>query len=312
MLSRVAERLYWMARYIERAENTARLVNVYANLLLDLPRTVRLGWRPLVVITANETPFDGHYQRGTERNVVKFLLGDDFNPGSILACLSQARENMRTTRDVVPLEAWEQVNELFHYARDNLRGGIGRRGRYHFLRIIIRGCQQLTGLLFGIMSHDSGYEFIRLGRNLERADMSTRILAAGAFNLIRDQNAHLTPFDNILWMNVLRSLSAYQMYRLHVRNRVRGVDVVSYLLQDRQFPRAVHACLDEISGSLQNLPNHEAPLRSVARLQRHVAQAQIANLVDSTLHDFIDDLQGEIGSIHFAIMETWFLMEKSA
>lgn len=312
MLSRVAERLYWMARYIERVENIARLVNVYANVLLDLPRSNRLGWRPLVEITASEALFDHHYSRGDERSISRFLLGDDSNPGSILACLSQARENVRTTRDRVPLEVWEQINELYHYAKENLNSGISRRGRYPFLKEIILGCQQMTGMIFGTMSHDRTYDFIRIGRNLERADMTTRILDAGASNLIQNQPSDLTPFDNILWMNVLHSLGAYQMYRLHVRNRVRGADVVTYLLQDPQFPRAVHACLDDMSRSLKGLPNNETPLRAVARLRRRVVRARIPGLLNAGLHDFIDKLQRDIGSIHHGVTETWFLLDKSA
>ncbi len=312
MLSRVAQRLYWMARYIERAENTARLVNVYANLLLDLPRTIRLGWQPLIVITDGEALYAERYRRSDERRITKFLLGDEVNPSSVLSCLSQARENARTTRDVVPAEAWEQINELYYYARDHLGSGIRRGGRYAYLKSIILGCQQLTGLVFDTMSHDSGYHFIRLGRNLERADMTTRILAAGSFNLTRDQTTELTPFDNILWVSVLKSSSAYQMYRLHVRNRVRGPDVIAYLLQDQLFPRAVRACLNEMCGSLQQLPKHQGPLRALARLQRHVAETEVSTLVGTTLHDFIDALQDDVGAIHYAIAETWFLLEKTA
>lgn len=308
MLSRVAERMYWLGRYLERAENTARLVGVNANLLLDLPRAVRLVWRALIDITGAEAAFEQHYQNADERNVCKFLLADAFNPVSVMSSLAMARENGRTTREVIPTEIWEQVNDLYLYARDNAAKGTTRGGRHEFLNQVVSACQRIAGGLAGTMTHGPAYNFIRLGRNLERADMTTRIVDVGCANLLpNDDVVRDTAFENILWMSVLRSLSAYQMYRQHVHDRVNGEDVVAYLLQDLKFPRAVGHCLHEVSVCLQELPRNEAPLRSVTRLQRRVADADIAALLDGGLHQFIDEMQQELGDTHGHIAATWFL-----
>ena len=124
MLSRVAESLYWMGRYAERAENVARLTNVNANLLLDLPRGIAPGWAPLVAIMGGQADYDARYTDYEERNVVRFLLMDSDNPSSVLSSLAQARENARTVRDIMPREAWELINELHHYAREHASSGV--------------------------------------------------------------------------------------------------------------------------------------------------------------------------------------------
>jgi uncharacterized alpha-E superfamily protein len=306
MLSRVAERLYWAARYIERAENTARMIMSFQNLALDMPKTEALSWRGLVAATGMETIFDEHYQRDDERNCVKFLIADGYNPSSIFSSLRAARENVRTTRDQVPSEAWEVMNELYLYARDNLDSGISKRGRYGFLSEIVRRCQMLTGLLSGCMSHDAGYDFIRLGRNLERADMTTRQIEIGAIRLL-EQTEGAQPYDGLLWTSVLRSQSAFQMYRQHVRRRVSGAEVVRYLLQDLPFPRSVAHSLNAVSEALSDLPHNDESLRMATQAQRHTLNADVDALIhDHSLHAFMDQLQEEIAAIHFAIADAWF------
>jgi uncharacterized alpha-E superfamily protein len=141
MLSRVAENIYWMARYVERAENTARLVRVNANLLLDLPRGIAPGWEPLVSIMGMDREFRQRYTRVSERNVVKFLLGDSSNHCSILSSLRAARENCRTVRDIIPRSGWEQLNELYLVAKENLHAGLTKSGRHGYLARIIAGSQ---------------------------------------------------------------------------------------------------------------------------------------------------------------------------
>ena len=306
MLSRVAERLYWMARYTERAENTARMIISFQNLALDMPKTAALPWRSLVAVTGMETVFDEHYQRDEERNCVKFLIADAYNSSSIFSCLRAARENVRTTRDQVPSEAWEVMNELFLFVRENLDAGISKRGRFAFLSEIVRRCQILTGMLSGCMSHDAGYDFIRAGRNLERADMTTRQIEIGAIRLL-EQTKTLQPYEGLLWTSTLRSQSALQMYRQHVRRRVTAAEVVRYLLQDLPFPRSVAHSLHAVGAALGELPQNEVPLRMAMQAQRHTLNADVDELMrENTLHAFMDHLQQEIGAIHFAIAEAWF------
>lgn len=305
MLSRVAERVYWTARYLERAENTARLVGVYANLLLDLPKGYTVGWHTLIGITGSEESFTRSHAQADERSVVRYLLTDTANPSSVLAALAGARENVRTTRDLFPAEAWEAVNELHLFARQNAHGGINRSQRHDYLAQITVGCQRLSGLLAGAMSHDDAYDFLRLGRDLERADMTTRILDVGVATL-QDQDGAAAPLLSTLWINVLRSLSAYQMYRRHVRASVNGRDVATFLLRDAQFPRAVRYCVDELAAALGRLPRSEVPLRAIARIGRLLSETDPKAIDREQLHHFIDDLQLELGQLHGVIASTWF------
>jgi len=313
MLSRVAERLYWLARYIERAENTARMVMSFNLVSLDMPKTVKLSWKGLVAVTGTDDIFDEHYQRDDERNCVKFLLADHYNPSSVFSSLKSARENVRTTRDLVPSEAWEIVNELYLFARDNMDAGIGKRGRYQFLSEIVQRCQTLTGLLAGCMSHDPAYDFIRLGRNLERADMTSRQIDVGAIRFLKKASDDPSPYDGLLWTSILRSQSGFQMYRQHVKRRINGADVVRFLLQDIPFPRAVAHALRYVQEALERLPRNEVPLRLVMQARRHALGADVDHLIsEDRLHDFLDSLQQDIAQIHDAIVDTWFSLEKAA
>jgi uncharacterized alpha-E superfamily protein len=162
------------------------------------------------------------------------------------------------------------------------------------------------------MSHDYGYDFIRLGRNLERADMTSRIIDVRSANLIPDLAENLRAFENIQWMSVLKSLTAYQMYRRHARVAVRRPDVLRFLLQDRIFPRAFYHCVGEVEGCLRDLPRSDAPLRLVTQLQRTISEAKPDTLSQEALHGFIDDLQLSLGELHDEIHRTYFAITTPA
>ncbi|MDH3527655.1 MAG: alpha-E domain-containing protein [Gammaproteobacteria bacterium] len=309
MLSRVAERLYWTARYLERAENTARLVKVYSYMMLDLPNGVGLNWHQLVELSGAQAYFDDNYRTSGERNVIKFMLNDTSNQGSLLTSLALARENIRTTRDLVPSEGWEHVNELYLFARKKLAGKTLLKDRYEFLSEIVMRTQQITGLLAGTMSHGAAYQFIRVGRNLERADMTTRIIDIGSTTLIAP-GVELERLENRLWTYLLRALSGHQMYRQYVRRRILPEQVLAFLIQDTSFPRAVAHTLGEIASCMEEkLPNCDEPLRSTLRLQRLVAEADVKSLHTEGLHEFIDQLQLEFGNLHQQIASSWFLSD---
>ncbi|MCP5157969.1 MAG: alpha-E domain-containing protein [Gammaproteobacteria bacterium] len=331
MLSRVAQNIYWMARYLERAEDTARLINVNTNLLLDLPRNTTFGWLPLIFIVSAEDLFFGKdpNRLADENAVVKFLISDRDHSGSIISSLAAARENLRTTRDTVPQEAWEQINSLYIYARDHVPT---RRGRFEFLRRVIHGVQQINGMLAGTMSRTAAYDFVWMGRYLERADMTTRILDVRSANLLPRVNQSSTqtqtqglvesgplpdsvapereeqdPFENIQWMSVLKSLSAYQMYRQQVRLRVGGTDVLKFLLQNESFPRAVACCLKQLEICLSELPSNTVPLAGIAALKQRLSSAAIPELTRESLHEFIDELQVGFGELHGQIATAYFV-----
>jgi uncharacterized alpha-E superfamily protein len=311
MLSRVAERIYWMGRYIERAESMARLVNAFTTQVMDLPKGVEPGWKQLIDIMGTNSVFEKHYKHYDERNTIKFLLADTDDAGSIMTALAMARENVRTTRDLLPTEAWEHTNELYLYAKENVQHGITRKGRFTFLKNVILRCQQITGLLAGTMSHDAAYDFVRAGRNLERADMSTRIVDSAVFVLM-PRKEQPSAYDNILWVNVLKSLSAFQMYRQHVRNRVVGDAVIHYLIKDAAFPRSVAYTIAETQVAVSTLPQNKAPLRAIGRLQRRLNLAETHKMNLDELHAFIDELQAGFNEVHEHICNAWFRIDHAS
>lgn len=308
MLSKVAERVYWTARYLERVENTARLIRVYDNLLFDLPRSLNFGWYNLITINSAHTEFAERYKVQDERNVVKFLLGDETHPASMVSSLRQIRENVRTTRDVVPEETWELTNELSLYVQENLQQGVNRSKRHQFLDGVVKGCQQILGLLYGTMPHDAAWDFLRLGRNLERADMTTRILDAGsaaALQLSEDDSAAVNS-RQIIWGNVLRSVGADQSYRRTTRSTIKGATVVCYLLEDTEFPRTIAHCLNAIIHSASRLPRSKATVSYLQDIQANIFDEVDYEQLGEPLRDYLNDLQTELGGIHNAIAATWF------
>lgn len=306
MLSREANKINWMARYLERTENTARIINVNTHLLLDLPKRVRLGWEPIIDITSQRGHFYSLYEEADENSVVRFMVTDMRNPDSMLSTLNMARENARTTRDIIPREVWEQVNTLYLNSKANARSVTTQRHRYDYLRSIITGVQTVSGMLAGTMTHDEGYEFLRLGRNLERADMTTRIVDVRSASLLPDMSEDLSPFENLQWVSVLKSLTAYQMYRRQVRQRIRRQDVLKFLFQEERFPRSFYHGLCQANSCLNNLPRSEKTLKLLAKLQKNLLDAKLEGFDQGKLHEFIDELQLGIIKINNSIDETYF------
>ena len=316
MLSRVAERIYWLGRYLERIENTARLVSVYGNVLLDLPRPAKLVWESLIAITGSGEDFATRYASADEHSVVCFYLTDRDNPASIVNSADNARENARTVREMVPSSIWEGINDLHIYLHDNVASALARRGRDAFLGRVIESCQYLVGSMAGSMSRDAAYHFLRAGRYLERADMTSRIVDVGTANVFpwgtggRDgmgATRESDPYESILWMNVLRSLNALQMYRRLVPDRICAEEVVAFLLQDPNFPRAVANCLEALQSCLRHLPRNEAAASTVTAAIGHVSQAKVAGLLEEGgVHEFIDQMQIEFNALHAVINASWF------
>jgi len=306
MLSRVASNIFWMSRYLERAENTARVINVNSHLLMDLPRTVKLGWEPIIDILSVREEFYNHYEEADERSVVKYMVTDKYNPGSIMSSLTQARENARTIREIIPRESWEQINTLYLSAVKNCQSLVGRRHRYESLTDVIRSNQTITGMLAGTMTHDEGYAFLRMGRNLERADMTTRIIDVRSASLLPELDLEQSAFENIQWMGVLKSMSAYQMYRRELRLRINRADVLRFLLLESRFPRSLAHTLEQVKAFLQELPHHDDAIKSIDTLQAKLLKAKPQSLKQESLHEFIDDMQLGLIKISEQIRETYF------
>lgn len=312
MLSRSAERLYWLSRYLERSENSARLLSVYMNLMFDLPMNVEISWQNLLTIFGAKQTFIHLYDEANEQNIMRFLLIDGNNPASIFSSLSSARENIRTTRDLMPDEAWQQVNEMFLLIRDKSSWSEQRRGRLLLLNEIMRGCQRFTGFLAGAMSQDDAFRFIQLGRNIERADMTTRILDMGSLLLAEDRSESLRQYENTLWMNVLKSLSALLMYRKHRRLGISSGDVLDYLIKDPQFPRSVLHCISEVKSCYQFLPRSEDLFGSLNQLSASLIAIDFYQISPQGLHNLLDNIQLRLCDTHNQIAMTWFLQPTSA
>lgn len=313
MLSRVAENLYWLGRYLQRAENTARLVGVHSHLLMDIPPRVLSGWHPLIEIVGADKLFAELYQDTSEASVVKFLLLDERNPSSVVSSLRAAREGLRTTRDIMPRETWEKVNDTYHWVRDNGERSLQRRWRRDFLVEVIDMNMLVLGTLMSSMSRDVGYHFLRTGLHLEQADMTTRIVDVRSVSLIQTRDAEdLRPFQSIQWMSVLKSLTGYQMYRQHAKRRVSGSEVVNFLIQDLRFPRSVLFCLNQVNNvNLQELPTRPAVTKALKAAIKLVGEANLDGMVQESLAQealskFIDDIQISLGDTHDALSQAYF------
>jgi len=316
LLSRAAEAVYWTGRYLERAESTARIIKVHTELYLDLPRSAGLGWDPLLAITGSAEGYEDLYppkrdQVSHEEDIVCFLTADSRNHSSIVASLAAARENMRTTRPIFPRELWEALNNLFLLTSENAEEAVPRRTRLRWLDDVLADCQRLTGVMAGTMSHDDAYSFLRIGRHVERADMTTRVLDVRA-GALAEAGDDLRPYTDLTWMSVLKSLAAYQMYRRKVQSRVTGPEALRFLLQDPQFPRSVEYCLVGISRLLLELPRHEAAMATCAAAEALVADAKVKALAWDGLHEYVDELQLMLDTLHGNLSETYFKVEAPA
>ncbi len=307
MLSRVAESLYWMARYLERAESTARLINSTTQVLLDLPRDASFGWDVLLRVAGLDELYGKRYGQPNEADIMRFMIQDESNPSSIVSSIQNARENTRTFREVLPMELWERINSLYLYVQANAsRATLGRSQRYEILNGVIERRQSIVGLLFGSMSHDIAYQFLKLGRNIERADMTTRIIDVNSAVLLPGDSVASRATMERLWMNTLNTMSAYQMYRRHVGVHVEGALVVHFLLNDPHFPRTVIHCLGEIEGCLEVLPDFALPMKAVRRASKRVSGMHFDEMPPVVLHEYLDQIQEDLAHIHEALAHQYF------
>jgi uncharacterized alpha-E superfamily protein len=270
LLSRTADNIYWGARYMERADDTARVVRSFTEVLLDLPVGVASSWEPLLAVIGNREQFDETHVRANESDIVRFLVADLSNAGSVVSSVAHARENLRTTREILPRDAWQTVNDLYLYTSRDAESGVDRRSRARFLGRVVSEHQRLEGVIAGAMQRDEAYELWRLGQAIERADMTTRVLGVRAAALLAAPDT-ADDYDEVQWMGVLRSVTALQMYQRATRGPIAGSGVVEFLLFDRQFPRSVAGCLQRIRSSLTRLPHTHRTLPAVEMIEHTLA-----------------------------------------
>lgn len=263
LLSRVADHLYWAARYAERAQCTARLVRTYTELMVDLPSSVLDSWAPLLVVAGSEVAYEARAGGvEDEASIIAFLLADLDNPASLASSVARARENMRVTREIMPREAWQRVNDLHHYVVANAPTGCARANRARFLNRVIADGQQLDGILATVMLRDEAHEMWQLGEAIERADMTTRVVGVRAAALLDERSRpDLAPevgaHDDVQWMGLLRSVSALQMYQRARRGTIDAASAIGFLVHEERFPRSVAAGVARIRQSLARLPHRD-------------------------------------------------------
>jgi len=311
MLSRVAESIYWMARYIERTENVARIMDANYHMILDLPPGIGEQWEPLVVTSGDEDLFKEHYSEFNRENVVHFLTFDTRNPNSILSCLTMARENARSVREWISSEMWQQVNTFYLMVKETSRKEDGIELPHEFFVEIMMASHLFAGLSENTMTHGEGWEFARLGRMLERADKTARIIDVKYFILLPSVEYIGTPFDHILWGSILRSASAFEMYRKRFGQIVPD-QIIEFMVLDSEFPRAIHHCLVMAELALRNIsgtPRGRFTNRAEKTLGRLLADLDYTTIEDIKtigLHEFIDDLQTRLNKASEAVFETFF------
>jgi uncharacterized alpha-E superfamily protein len=314
MLSRVADSIYWMNRYVERADNVARFIDVNLQLILDMPRIgAAEQWEPLVIVSGDHEPFLERHGKATRESVVYFLTFDEGNPNSIASCLRAARESARSVREAISTDMWEQLNKAYLMVRDAASAGVGPlvTGPYDFFDRVKEASAMFVGMTDATMTHGDGWHFGRMGRLLERADKTSRILDVKYFILLPQVEDVGTPFDDIQWAALLRSASAFEMYRQR-HGRIRPNLVVEFLLLGRTFPRAVRYCLTKANESLHAVSGSplgeyaNAAERQLGALRADFAYKQVDQIIASGLHEFIDALQVRVNDVGDAVFRTFF------
>ena len=311
MLSRVAESIYWMSRYVERAENVARFIDVNLQLMLDAPPGTGQQWEPLVATTGDHEGFTERYGHPTQQRVIHFLTFDPENPNSVVSCLRAARENARTVREIISSEMWLQLNKFFLMVNDASAGSAGGDPPPEFFSEVKLASHLFNGITDATMTHGEAWHFARLGRKLERADKTSRILDVKYFILLRSVDDIGTPFDDIQWAAVLRSASAFEMYRKR-HGRLSPRAVVEFLLLDREFPRAIHYCLLSARDSLHAISGtplgtfRHPPEKLLGQLGSELSYAAVDEIIAAGLHEYLDDLQTKVNQVGAGIKETFF------
>lgn len=309
MLSRVAESVYWMSRYIERAENVARFVEVNEHLMLDLPPEMPPQWGPLVEITGDMAAFNRSYSAADQEEVCWFLTFDPNNPNSILSSLRAARENARSVRESLTSAVWAEVNEAYLFAEH--QANHGTESLYDFLRAIIRSSHGVEGATNATLSHSEAWHFSRIGRLLERADKTTRIVDIRYFTLLPTPSNIGGPTDDLHWTAVLQSVSALEMYR-HQYGMVRLDNTAEFLILDQAFPRSVRNCLKRADDSLHAITGtpkrsfRNPAERQLGRLVAELDYTVIEEVIAQGLHEFLDELQLRLNGIGDGLRDSFF------
>jgi len=288
MLSRTADHLFWMARYTERAENTARMldVNVQTALLPQSGEAARQAWRALLGISELQHGYDEKHEAVTQHDVIEFMVCDPSNRSSIIACLTEARENARAVRGTLTTEVWEVTNQTYLDLRRRLHGGQLRKDPSQFFEWVKYRSHLWRGVTLGTMLRDEAINFLRLGTSLERADNTARILDVKFHG--NDGDARR---DFYYWAALLRSVSGFEIYRKVYRDVITPERVAELLMLRADMPRSLLACMEEVVANLRQVRNDVSSdtERLAGKLHAELQFARIEDILEAGLHDTLTE-----------------------
>jgi len=311
MLSRVAETTYWMNRYIERAENYARFMDVNFNLSLELPPNMPEQWQPLVVATGDWHLYKSLYDKVDKCKVIYFLAFDEKNPNSIYSCILKARENAREIRTELTNEVWEQINYLYYLVKDGLSKKIWlKEDPRDFFTLIKQGCQLLNGIYDGTISRTDGWHFGKIGQLIERADKTSRVLDVKYHILLPSPDAVGSPLDLIQWAALLKSVSAYDMYRKQ-NGKLTPDQIVEFLILDKVFPRSMLRCLMHAESSLHAITGNDryygvSVEKCLGMVRSNLEYSTMEDIFNTGMHEYLDKFQEKLNDVSISIFETFF------
>ncbi len=313
MLSRVANSIYWINRYIERAENYARFVSVNLNLTLDAPGILTEQWEPLLIATADDFGFFEHHTVADRDTVIDYMTFDKRNPNSIYSCLANARENARTIRESITKEMWEHINMFYlKISETQSTKNWEVEQLQQFFNEIKDGCQLFFGIIDSTVTRNEGFHFGRLGRFLERADKTSRFLDVRYFTLLPDDQAIGSPQELLIWTSVLKSGSAFNMYRQQYRV-ISPSHIVQFLVLDKNFPRSIFYCIRQAELSLYQISGREltngysnSAEKEITRLRHEIEFTEVGDIFRKALHPYLDEFQIKNNTAAKEIFNTYF------
>ena len=305
MLSRVAYQLYWMARYLERAEDMARTINTYTHFIMDLPKGTEFDWNVLIEISENENNSRYFNHKVKEQSVLRYIISSTKNPSSILSSVRCARENVRTTRNMLPSEVWEIANELYNFVEEESEQSVTRKNRFKFLSEVTEKCQLINGHIMTTVPRNHTYRFITLGHLIERADMTNRILRSSAAAISRRKFKNTT-FDSLLWTNMLKATSTLGTYRQVVSPMIDGNSVIDYLYRNRDLPRSIIFCIDGILKDLKSFTENKEITKVLTKIHTRLNRFDVRGMGFEDYDKFSGDLQEMLDNLDYMIRDALF------
>ena len=315
MLSRTADHLFWMSRYTERAENTARMldVNYQTSLLPQSAAVARVGWQGLLSISELLPAYNAKYGDIVPRDVMEFMVKDEENPSSIISCLRAARENARAVRGSLTTEAWETQNQTWLEARRMLRDGEFERDPAQFFDWVKFRSHLSRGVTQGTMLQDEAYHVLRLGTFLERADNTARLVDVKFHALETDFYGTASEkdqeYDFYHWSSILRSVSAFEIYRKVYRNVIRPERVADLLILRADMPRSLHASLVEVVRNLEQVSNDQSAetQRRAGKLLADLQYGRIDEILATGLHAFLTQFLDRVNELGVRISRDFLI-----